>query len=358
MNFGQHDYNTRANEFLPFLKNAEFQEEVHEVMISRAPLLEFFEKSGQVQQFGNKAIFYGTEPLAGAHWKKDEAKFRKIGINDEDTDEPDDDDPTIFHQEVPIVIKKRYRSRSNYNEEKLAMEPRLLPQLLKQVVKDITTRASYELNTKVVHLLCKDTNFKNNGETERKTFTYQIKNPDGTTEIKNEERVIISNLTKKPLEEFMKPEQVWRWINNTREYMLHASTSYNKGWEAKSETGASTWRPVMNASLEEDIALIIDLGMYNMLEESIMAGRYHYNLDILDQRFARVIKTPLVNEYKFLVIDRNAFVIRYLVQEGIYEEFNKKTMNTDYYYHLWVIAGVIFYNNVAAWKTVPATPGA
>ncbi|CAI2161403.1 10331_t:CDS:2 [Funneliformis geosporum] len=72
----------------------------------------------------------------------------------------------------------------------------------------------------------------------------------------------------------------------------------------------------MNASLAEDICLIIDLGMYNMLEESIMAGRYHYNLDILEQRFAKVIKTPLVDGYKFLILDRNAFVIRYLVQEG------------------------------------------
>ncbi|CAI2161401.1 10330_t:CDS:2 [Funneliformis geosporum] len=177
-NFGQHDYNTRTNEFLPFLQNVAFQDEVHDVMISRAPLLEFFEKSGQVQQFGNKAIFYGTEPLP------------------------------VFHQEVPIVIKKRYRSRSNYNEEKLAMEPRLLPQLLKQIVKDITTRASYELNTKVIQLLCRDTNFKNNGENEEKSFSYQVRNSDGSYDTKTERRNIISNLTKKPLEEFMKPEQV------------------------------------------------------------------------------------------------------------------------------------------------------
>jgi hypothetical protein len=79
--------------------------------------------------------------------------------------------------------------------------------------------------------------------------------------------------------------------------------------------------------------LIIDPGVYNMIEESILASRVNYNLNLLKERFGKVIKTPLLGGYQFIVLDKNAFAIRYVVRKGIYSKFREETLNTDYYFH-------------------------
>jgi len=54
------------NDFLVLLENRAVQDAIHDLMKIKAPLLEAFEKAGQIEFYGNRATFYGTQPLPGA----------------------------------------------------------------------------------------------------------------------------------------------------------------------------------------------------------------------------------------------------------------------------------------------------
>src|SRR5207249_2156574 len=113
----------------------------------------------------------------------DPKAFRKLDPKTgKDTIEDDDDDPLVFSQDIPIVLRRRYRSRSNYDAEKMAMEPSKLQELLRQIVRDITSQAAYELTTVCVGLLCDNDNYR----------------PEDTT------NGIASALTEKDVDEFKK----------------------------------------------------------------------------------------------------------------------------------------------------------
>jgi len=302
------------------LDNDRIKEEILSLVKQDNPFLEVFEKTNVVEnQWGDKALYYGTQPAPGLEWKRKKSDL-KFG------------EPNVFTHELELVIKNLYYSMANPQIMKFSLGTTERTQnLIAQLIAEIGEAASNDLLSKCVELLCTDDNYRD---------TALIK--------------------KNPADkEFEKPEQVFRWILDTSAGMCFLSKAFNKGYYEKKilpdpadpdKKTSVGWIPVNVSSYKkENLILIIDPQVMNTMVEAIMIRAVNYDLANLEKRFGKVIEVPLVNGYKFIILDKKAFAIRYAIKEGVLTEEEPATMNTWYYSHIWAFAGSIPFANQAAW---------
>jgi hypothetical protein len=137
--------------------------------------------------------------------------------------------------------------------------------------------------------------------------------------------------------------------------MCSPSKTYNKGYKDPAD---SSFKPVLASSYDPiELVLIIDPSVYNMMEEEIFSNRFHYDLNQLEKKFGLVIQVPLTYDagdttnklaYQFIILDRNAFAIRYVIRKGIESKYYEENMQTSFFLHSWIIAGSIPFHNQAA----------
>jgi uncharacterized protein YktA (UPF0223 family) len=298
------------NPVLENLKQRTIQEEPIKLIYSQNDFAVF--DKGSSEFYGAEDEFISDQPLEGVKWKKElEGKdFKKL--------------PAVFSCKLPIIMDEVFYTIYNKKKMKQALQsPAHQAALIDRLIDSMKTKATVQLNKKIVEVICNKDNYKDSAWVEISADEANI-----TT---LEKAIIILKL-----------------IKAAYNGMDEVSTNYNKGYQ---KPGDTTWNDVeTNCETKKSKVLTIDPDFLDDLEIHFLADvARDSNLNPY-KLFKEVIVKKLENNVLATIHDEKSVFYRIINPEEIQHEKTLGGGMEKFAYHVEVVGGMIPFTN--SWALV------
>jgi uncharacterized protein YktA (UPF0223 family) len=293
------------NPVLENLKQRTIQEQPIKLIYSQNDFSVF--DKGSSEFYGFEDEFISDQPLEGVKWKKElEGKdFKKL--------------PPVFSCKLPIIMDEVFYTIYNKKKMKQALQsPAHQTALIDRLIDSMKTKATVQLNKKIVEVICNKDNYKDSAWVEISADEANI-----TT---LEKAIIILKL-----------------IKAAYNGMDEVSTNYNKGYQ---KPGDTTWNDVeTNCETKKSKVLTIDPDFLDDLEIHFLADvARDSNLNPY-KLFKEVIVKKLENNVLATIHDEKSVFYRIINPEEIQHEKTLGGGMEKFAYHVEVVGGMIPFCN-------------
>jgi uncharacterized protein YktA (UPF0223 family) len=301
------------NPVLENLKQRTIQEVPLKLIYSQNDFAVF--DKGASEFYGSEDEFISDQPLEGVKWKKElEGKdFKKL--------------PAVFSCKLGIIMDDIFYTIYNKKKMKQALQsPAHQAALIDRLIDSMKTKATVQLNKKIVSIISDKDNYKDSAWVEI-----------------NQEQANINSLDK--------AITILKLLKSAYNAMDEVSPDYNKGYQ---KPGDTTWNDVeTNCETKKSKVLTIDPDFLDDLEIHFLADvARDSNLNPY-KLFKEVIVKKLENNVLATIHDEKSVFYRIINPEEIQHEKTLGGGMEKFAYHVEVVGGMIPFCN--SWALVKAT---
>jgi len=298
------------NPVLENLKQRTIQEAPIKLIYSQNDFAVF--DKGSSEFYGDSDEFISDQPLEGVKWKKEleGSDFKKL--------------PAVFSCRLGPLMDEVFYTVYNKKKMKQALQsPAHQAALIDRLIDSMKTKATVQLNKKLVEVISNKDNYKDNA----------------WVEITREEATINS---------LDKAVAILKLIKSAYNGMDEVSTSYNKGYQ---KPGDTTWNEVeTNCETKKSKVLTINPDFLDDLEIHFLADvARDSNLNPY-KLFKEVIVKKLENNVLATIHDEKSVFYRIINPEEIQHEKTLGGGMEKFAYHVEVVGGMIPFTN--SWALV------